>query len=79
MALERELATYKERFPELVQHEGRFVLIQGDNVVDTFDSYADALKQGYKQFGLTPFLVKQIQSTEAIQFITRAVEPVHLT
>jgi hypothetical protein len=76
MQLERELATYMDRLPELVQHEGKYVLIHGDSVVDTFASYQDALRQGYRQFGLEPFLVKQILSTERIHFVTRTVEPV---
>lgn len=76
MQLERELATYRDKLPELVQHEGKYVLIHGDSVVDTFASYQDALRQGYRQFGLEPFLVKQILSTERIHFVTRAIEPV---
>ena len=75
MPLERESATYREKLPELSKHEGRYVLIHGTDVVDTFASYEDALRQGYRQFGLQPFLVKQIQSSELVQFITRAVEP----
>lgn len=76
MQLERELATYREKLPELVQHEGKYVLIHGDTVTDIFATYQDALRQGYRQFGLEPFLVKQIMSTERIHFVTRMVEPV---
>jgi hypothetical protein len=76
MQLERELATYREKLPELVQHEGKYVLIQGDSVADIYATYQDALRQGYRQFGLEPFLVKQILSTERIHFVTRAIEPV---
>jgi hypothetical protein len=76
MQLERELATYKDKLPELVQHEGKYVLIHGDRVVDTFVSYQDALRQGYREFGLEPFMVKQILSTERIHYITRTIEPV---
>lgn len=75
MALEKELAVYKAKLPELKQHEGKFVLIHGDDVVDVFGAYEDALKQGYAKFKLDPFLVKQIQSTEQVQFISRFVDP----
>jgi len=76
MALEKELATYKQKLPELKGQEGKFVLIHGDEVVDTFTSYEDAMKKGYSQFGVnTPFLVKQIQAIEQVQFISRFVEP----
>jgi hypothetical protein len=77
MALEKELATYKAKLPELKEHEGKFVLIHGDDVVDTFSSYDDAIKEGYAKFGLEPFLVKQIQTLEQVQFISRSVDPCH--
>jgi hypothetical protein len=76
MALERELATYQAKLPELKQHEGKYVLICEDRVADTFTSYEDALKDGYKQFGLTPFLVKQILTIEPVFYFTRPVNPV---
>ncbi len=75
MALEKELATFKAKLPELKDHEGKFVLIHGDEVVDTFTSYDDAIKEGYSKFGLEPFLVKQIQAFEKAQFISRLIEP----
>ena len=77
MALEKELETYKSKLPELKAHEGKFVLIQGDKVVDTFASYEDALKEGYKQFGLIPFLVKQILAVEPVFYFTRPIGAVH--
>jgi hypothetical protein len=73
MALEKELATYQAKLPELKQHEGKYVLIHGDQVVDTFTSYDDALKEGYKQFGLKPFLVKQILTIEPVFSFTRPI------
>src|SRR5262249_1330330 len=44
MPLEKELATYKEKLPELLAEEGKFVLIHGDTVVATYSSYEDAVK-----------------------------------
>jgi hypothetical protein len=76
MALEKELQTYKNKLSELKAHEGKFVLIQGDQVVDTFSSYDDALKEGYKRFGLTPFLVKQILAIEPVFCFTRPIAAV---
>jgi hypothetical protein len=75
MALEKELETYKRKLPELKKDEGKYVLINGDTVIDTFTSYEDAIKEGYRQFGLVPFFVKQIQIIEQIQFISRSVSP----
>ena len=76
MALEKELATYQANLLQLKQHEGKFVLIQGDDVVDFFASYDDALKEGYKRFGLVQFMVKQIQTVEPVYYFTRAIAPV---
>ena len=75
MALERELATYKAKLPELTADEGKFVLIHEDEVAGTFTSYEDAIKIGYEKYKLKPFLVKQIRATERVQFISRFVEP----
>jgi hypothetical protein len=75
MALEKELETYKAKFPELKQHAGKYVLIHGSDVVEYFSSYDDAIKAGYGRFGLKPFLVKQIQAVEQAQYITRFNAP----
>ncbi len=72
MALEKELETYRDRLPSLLAEEGKFALVHGGEVVGTFDTYADALTEGYKLFKLDPFLVKQIQAVEQAHFIARA-------
>jgi hypothetical protein len=80
MALEKELETYRLKLPELKAQEGKYALVQGDAVVDTFSSYEDAMKEGYAKFGLdTEFLVKQIRSIEEVQFISRLVVPCHIS
>lgn len=75
MALETELATYKAKLHELKDQGGTFVPIHGEEVIDTFSSYDDAIKEGYSRFGLRPFLVKQIQANEPVQFVSRFVDP----
>jgi len=76
MALDKELETYKERLPELKDQTGKFVLIHAETVVDFFAAYEDALKAGYQQFQLEPFLVKQIEAVESVQHFTRHMVPV---
>jgi hypothetical protein len=76
MALEKELTTYREMLPTLKNNEGKFVLVHGDKIVDLFSTYEDAIKAGYQQFGMLPFLVKKVLSTEPVFFITRSVFPV---
>jgi hypothetical protein len=75
MALEQELEVYKNKLPELKGSEGKFVLIHGKDLVEIFTSYEDAIKEGYSRFKLDPFLVKQIQAIEQVQFVTRLVAP----
>ncbi len=75
MALERELRTYNEKLPELKQHEGKFVLIHGEEIADFFSTYEDAIKSGYQRYKLEPFLVKQVAAIEPIFFMTRHVIP----
>jgi len=75
MALERELETYRQKLPELLAGEGKFVLIHGDEIADVFGTYEDAVKEGYGKFHLDPFLVKQIQPVEQVHFISRSMTP----
>ncbi len=77
MALEQELETYKAKLSEMKDQEGKFVLIHGAEVIDYFGTYEDAVKEGYSQFKLTPFLVKQVQSVEQVHFISRLLDPCH--
>jgi hypothetical protein len=71
-ALQKELATYRENLKSLLDNEGKFVLIHDSQIAGIFDTYADALKEGYQQFRLEPFLVKQIQAVEQAHYIARA-------
>jgi len=71
-ALEKELATYRDKLQSLLPEAGKFALIHDSEVVGTFDTYADALTEGYKVFGLNPFMVKQIEAIEQAHFIARA-------
>ena len=79
MALEKELETYRLKLPELrADNEGKFVLIHGTEVVNTYTSYEDAIRDGYARFGIDrSFLVKQIQGIEQVHFISRFAEPCH--
>jgi len=73
MALEKELATYQRKLTELLPHEGKFVLIHGDDVAGIWETYEDALQAGYQKFLLAPFLVKRIQWAETVQNFTRDI------
>ncbi|MEO7029985.1 MAG: hypothetical protein ABI147_11345 [Acidobacteriaceae bacterium] len=76
MALEKELATFKDRLLSMKEHEGKFVLIHEEIVVDFFSTYEDAIKAGYQQFKLSPFLVKRVLSVEPMLYISRSILPI---
>ena len=66
------METYEREKPRLVaENEGKFVVIQGADVAGVWDTYVDALNAGYGKFGLTPFLVKQIEGIEHVQYFGR--------
>ena len=65
--LEKERQTYKAHISKLLEdggNIGKFVLIKDDQLIDVFDTNLDAIKQGYKDFGNVPFLVKEITLVE---------------
>lgn len=68
--LEEEIATYREHLPELLEHEGKWVVIQGTTVFGVFEDYVTALTFGHKNLGLQrPFLVREILETERVHLI----------
>ena len=75
MALEKELETYYAQLEKLLAHEGRFVVIHGDEIEGIWQTFEDALKAGYKKFGLSPFMVKQILAVEPVHHYTHELPP----
>ena len=55
------LDTFERSKNDLLRHAaGKWVLINEDQVVSTFESRTDALRAGYRQFGNVPFLVHPV-------------------
>ena len=71
MSLTAEKNFFESKLPEWDEHTGKFVLLKEDEVVDFFDTYGDAIAQGYRQFGLEPFFVGKVSWPESAQLITR--------
>jgi hypothetical protein len=70
--LEKELETYRRELPRLLaESEDRYVLIHEDKVVDTFVFDDDAIREGWRRFGLVPIFVKRIQSVDKPVFYAR--------
>jgi hypothetical protein len=74
MALERELKTYQNKLLQLLDHEGEFVVIHGEEVAGIWGDYTAALQNAYEKFGLSePFFIKRIEAVETPQFFSRRV------
>ena len=67
MALDKELALFSRIKSELLKnHEGKFVLIRGEEFIGTYDSVENAYTEGVKRFGCEPFLIKKISEQEEV-------------
>ncbi|MCY3878928.1 MAG: hypothetical protein OXF74_07090 [Rhodobacteraceae bacterium] len=77
--ISKELDYFRRHLQDWEGHEGEYVLIKGEKAVDFFSSYDDALKRGYREFGLESFLVKQISVVECASFISRSIVPCHIS
>lgn len=71
MSLTAEREVFESNLHEWGEHTGRFVLIKGNDVVGFYDTYVDAIAQGYLQFDLEPFFVRQVSQYQSAQLITR--------
>jgi len=63
--LEIEQRTYEARQQELLAHQGKYVVIKAADV-GVYDTYEDALKAAYDEFGLQPFFVRRIEAVPQI-------------
>jgi hypothetical protein len=74
MPLERELATFHVKLPELLATAaGQYVLIHGDEVAGVYGTWGEASDAGYERFGLDAVLVKQIVEHEEPIVVSRDV------
>jgi hypothetical protein len=61
-----EWATYQKRKPELLAHEGQWVVIHGERILGIRPTYEDALRLGYERAGFVDFLVHPIAATDPV-------------
>lgn len=68
--LSLELAVYEHNRGRLVaEAAGRWVVVANSNLQGIWETYEDALKHAYDSFGLDPFLVKKIDSADAVSWL----------
>ncbi len=63
-----ELDTYRRELGRLLSEgeEGRWVLVKGDAVIGTWDTFDEAIEVGCDRFGQTPFLVQQVLTEQPV-------------
>jgi hypothetical protein len=71
-SLAEELTTYRDRLPELLQHEGAYVVIKGKTYKILPDREA-ALQYAMKRYWPVPVLVKKIVAKEPLDSLGGAV------
>lgn len=77
--LQQELETFERLRDQLLQDEGKYAVIGGQELLGVYTSYDDALKMGYERYGLAPFLVRKISVMEPVHFFTRHIPQPCLT
>jgi hypothetical protein len=71
-----EVATYARLKHELISRSpGKFVVIVGNEVEGPVDTFREALRSGYRRFGLGPLFVKQILTIEPVVEVSRDIVP----
>lgn len=71
-----EIATYARLKPEWLScFPGKFVVIVGDEVEGPVETFGEALRAGYRRFGLGPLFVKQVLAIEPVVEVTRDIVP----
>jgi hypothetical protein len=60
-----EIKTFEENRAELEKaHPDKFVLIRGDKIIDTFDSFENAAEEAVRLFAREDFLIREIGADE---------------
>jgi hypothetical protein len=61
VTLQQELEVFeRHRFELLDRAAGKYVLVKGLDIIGTFETEAEAIREGYQQFGNDAFLVKHV-------------------
>ena len=82
MALETELQVFDSKKVELLSHhEGKFALIIGTELIDTFDQWEAAYQAGLEKKGNVPMLIKRVvrdENLETVPAMTLGLISAHL-
>ncbi len=65
--LQTEIAFYESKREELMNnHLGEWVLIRGNELIGTFESFEVAAQEAVKRFGSGPYLIRQVGASPII-------------
>lgn len=65
MELQQELDYYRSIKIDLIRHhKGKFALIKGSELVNTFTTWDEAFNAGIERFGNVSFLIKLVQEED---------------
>jgi len=67
--LDKELATYRANLQELLVHEGKYVLIVGEEIIGLYDTRGEAISAGYERFGPIPLFTRKVALKEEVATI----------
>ena len=74
IALEQEYKFFLSRLKEFSKtHLHKFVLIKGEQVVDFFTSYEQALRAGLARFGNIPFFIEEVKEEEEVHYFHQGI------
>ena len=75
-ALDKDIRFYLKQYPQLLRsHSGQWVLIQDAKIIGYYRSQLEAVNSGYREFGNTPFLTRQVEKTESFcEFASLSVD-----
>ena len=74
IALEQEYKFFLSHLEEFSKtHLHQFVLIKGEQVVDFFTSYEQALREGLIRFGNVPFFIEEVKEEEEVHYFHQGI------
>ena len=66
-----ELTTYRDHLDHmLANHQGKFVVIKGKEVVGYYRKRSEAITAGYQRYGRSPVLIKQVVEKSLIHHVS---------
>jgi hypothetical protein len=61
VTLQPELEVFeRHRFELLERAAGKYVLVKGPDIIGTFETEVEAIREGYQRYGNDAFLVKHV-------------------